>query len=96
MEEINFCRLEGGREMYTQKWKVIPRINTAAKLVGIKKLGPWSTEKNSAQAVLCEQSITSDQSLTEIALQTLTASTVILVLSLNLISFFLKNLPVPP
>lgn len=36
MEEINFSRLEGGREMGTQKWKVIPRINTAVKLVVTK------------------------------------------------------------
>lgn len=33
MEEINLSRLEDGREMDAQKWKVIPGINTAAKLV---------------------------------------------------------------
>lgn len=26
MEEINFGKLEGRREMNTQKWKVIPRL----------------------------------------------------------------------
>lgn len=78
MEEINFSRFVGGREMDTRKWKVTPTINAAVKLV-VRKTRTLFYKEFSTNSALCKQSIASDQSLTETALQMLTASTAILI-----------------